>query len=158
MRGARWAYGEPVRVTRNIRNDGTYPGLAAGAPLVSRGSIGYVVDIGIFLQDQIIYSVNFLGEAKTVGCREEELIGAEELWAPSRFEFRERVCAAKSLAIDGVVLVAAGATGEVVKVVRDAPDGAAYHVHFDALPGRVLQISEDALQAAELAPARKETR
>ena len=80
------------------------------------------------------------------------------MWAPSRFEFRERVCAAKSLAIDGVVLVAAGATGEVVKVVRDAPDGAAYHVHFDALPGRVLQISEDALQAAELAPARKETR
>lgn len=158
MRGARWDYGEPVRLTRNVRNDGTYPGLAAGAPLVSRGSIGYVVDIGTFLQDQIIYSVNFLDDAKTVGCREEELIGAEEPWTPSRFEFRERVCAAKSLAIDGVVLVTAGATGEVVKVVRDAPGGAAYHVHFDTLLGRVLQIRENALRPAELPRAGKDTR
>ncbi|WP_291992851.1 nitrogen fixation protein NifZ [Candidatus Accumulibacter sp. ACC003] len=156
MRGARWDYGEPVRLTRNVRNDGTYPGLDSGAPLVRRGSIGYVVDIGTFLQDQIIYAVNFLDQARTVGCREEELIGADEAWAPSRFEFRDRVCAAKSLAIGGVVLVAAGAVGEVVKVIRDAPGGAAYQVHFDALAGRVLQIPEDALRPDELSRAAKD--
>jgi hypothetical protein len=56
MMNARWEYGEAVRLTRNVRNDGTYPGLDPGAPLVRRGSIGYVVDVGTFLQDQVIYS------------------------------------------------------------------------------------------------------
>ncbi len=148
MMGARWDYGAPVRLTRNARNDGTYPGLDPGAPLVRRGSVGYVVDVGTFLQDQIIYSVNFLGCGKIVGCREEELIGADEPWTPSRFEFRERVRAAKGLSVNGEVLVAVGAPGEIIKVVRDAPGGVAYHTHFDTLPGRVLQIPEDALEPA----------
>lgn len=149
MIGARWEYGESVRLTRNVRNDGTYPGLEPGAPLVRRGSIGYVIDVGTFLQDQIIYSVNFLDEGKIVGCREEELIGAEEAWVPSRFEFREKVRSVKGLSVDGEVLVAYGAIGEVIKVIRDAPGGVAYHIHFDSLPGRVLQIPEDTLEVAE---------
>jgi nitrogen fixation protein NifZ len=145
MMNARWEYGEAVRLIRNVRNDGTYPGLEPGAPLIRRGSIGYVVDVGTFLQDQVIYSVNFLEEGKIVGCREEELIGEEEPWTPSRFEFRDQVVAAKGLAVGGQVLVPPGAIGEVIKVVRDAPGVVAYHIHFDALPGRVLQIPEDAL-------------
>ncbi len=149
MIDARWEYGEPVRLIRNVRNDGTYPGLDTGAPLVRRGSIGYVVDVGTFLQDQIIYSINFLEEGKIVGCREEELIGAEEPWIPSRFEFREKVIATKGLSVNGEVLVEIGAIGQVIKVVRHAPGGAAYHIHFDSLPGRLLQIPEDALEAAE---------
>ena len=149
MMNARWDYGEPVRLTRNVRNDGTYPGLDPGAPLVRRGSIGYVVDVGTFLQDQIIYSVNFLEEGKIVGCREEELIGAEEAWTPSLFEFRDKVESAKGLSIGGSVLITPGAVGEVIKVIRDAPGGVAYHIHFDCLPGRVLQIPEDALRAIE---------
>ena len=147
MINSRWDYGDAVRVTRNVRNDGTYPGLDTGAPLVRRGSIGYVIDVGTFLQDQIIYSVNFIDEQKIVGCREEELIGGEEPWAPSRFEFRERVRSAKGLAVGGELLVARDAIGEVIKVIRDAPDGVAYHVHFDSLRGRLLQIPEGALQA-----------
>lgn len=148
MMDTRWEYGEAVRLTRNVRNDGTYPGLDPGAPLVRRGSIGYVVDVGTFLQDQIIYSVNFLEEGKIVGCREEELIGAEEQWTPSRFEFRDKVRTAKGLAVAGEVLVAVGASGEVIKVIRDAPGGVAYHIHFDSLPGRLLQIPEALLEAA----------
>ena len=151
MMDARWEYGEAVRVTRNVRNDGTYPGLDPGAPLVRRGSVGYVIDIGTFLQDQIIYSVNFLEEGKVVGCREEELIGADEPWTPSRFEFREKVRACRQLAVGGEVLVALGAPGEVIKVIRDAPGGVAYHIHFDSLPGRVLQIPESYLEAATTA-------
>lgn len=149
MMNARWDYGESVRLTRNVRNDGTYPGLEPGAPLVRRGSIGFVVDVGSFLQDQIIYSVNFLDEGKIVGCREEELIGAEEDWTPSRFEFREMVRSAKGLSVNGEVLVAQGALGEVIKVIRDAPGGVAYHIHFNSLLGRVLQIPEDALEPIE---------
>jgi nitrogen fixation protein NifZ len=146
MLDARWDYGEAVRLTRNVRNDGTYPGLDPGAPLVRRGSIGYVVDVGTFLQDQVIYSVNFLDEGKIVGCREEELIGADEPWTPSRFEFRDKVCTARQLAVDGEVLVAAGGCGEVIRVIRDAPGGVAYHIHFDALPGRLLLIPEPLLE------------
>jgi nitrogen fixation protein NifZ len=37
----------------------------------------------------------------------------------------------------------------VIKVIRDAPGGVAYHIHFDSLPGRVLQIPEGILDAAE---------
>lgn len=148
MMNARWEYGEAVRLTRNVRNDGTYPGLDPGAPLVRRGSIGYVVDVGTFLQDQVIYSVNFLDEGKIVGCREEELIGAEEAWTPSRFEFRDKVKATRQLAVGGEVLVKDGAIGEVMKVIRDAPGGVAYHIHFDDLPGRVLQIPESILEGA----------
>ncbi len=151
MINAQWEYGEAVRLTRNVRNDGTYPGLEPGAPLVRRGSIGYVVDVGTFLQDQIIYSVNFLEEGKIVGCREEELIGGDEPWTPSRFEFREKIRAAKLLAVGGEVLVPLGAIGEVIKVIRDAQDGVAYHIHFDSLPGRILQIQEDILEPAESA-------
>lgn len=149
MIDARWEYGAAVRLTRNVRNDGTYPGLEPGAPLVRRGSIGYVIDVGTFLQDQIIYSINFLDEGKIVGCREEELIGSDEPWTPSRYEFREMVRSAKALAVNGEVLVAPGAPGEVLKVIRDAPAGVAYHIHFDSLPGRLLEIPEDALLPAE---------
>ncbi|HSG21707.1 MAG TPA: nitrogen fixation protein NifZ [Azonexus sp.] len=148
MMNARWEYGESVRLTRNVRNDGTYPGLEPGDFLVRRGSIGYVVDVGTFLQDQVIYSVNFLDEGKIVGCREEELIGADDPWTPSLFEFREKVRSTKSLSVGGEVLIALGAIGEVIKVIRDAPGSVAYHIHFDSLPGRVLQIPEDTLKAA----------
>lgn len=154
MMNTRWEFGESVRLTRNVRNDGTYPGLEVGAPLVRRGSIGFVIDVGTFLQDQIIYSVNFLDEGKIVGCREEELIGAEEPWTPSLFEFREKVRSTKGLSVGGELLVPRGAIGEVIKVKRDAPGGVAYHIHFDALPGRLLQIPEDALEAAEAREAK----
>ncbi|MBU1362745.1 MAG: nitrogen fixation protein NifZ [Gammaproteobacteria bacterium] len=143
---AKWEYGEAVRLTRNVRNDGTYPGLDPGDFLVRRGSIGYVVDVGTFLQDQIIYSVNFLEEGKIVGCREEELIGGDDEWTPSRYEFREKVRAAKQLSVGGQVLVELGAVGEVIKVIRDATNGVTYHIHFDSLPGRVLQIPEAILE------------
>ncbi len=141
----KWDLGEAVRVTRNVRNDGTYPGEETGALLIRRGSVGNVVDVGTFLQDQIIYSVHFLDDGRIVGCREEELMGAEEPWVPSAYEFRQKVRAGKTLASQGEVLVAAGAIGEVIKVLRDAPGGVAYHVHFDSLPGRLLVVAEGAL-------------
>ena len=141
----KWDLGEAVRVTRNVRNDGTYPGEETGALLIRRGSVGHVVDVGTFLQDQIIYSVHFLDAGRIVGCREEELIGGDDAWVPSAYEFRQKVRAARTLASQGQVLVTAGAIGEVLKVLRDAPGGVAYHIHFDCLPGRPLVVTEAAL-------------
>ncbi|MEJ2060559.1 MAG: nitrogen fixation protein NifZ [Gammaproteobacteria bacterium] len=138
----RFDYGDEVRVTRNVRNDGTYPGMDIGAPLVRRGSVGYVQNVGTYLQDQIIYSVHFLEADRLVGCREEELISMDETWVPTRFEFRDKVAAARPLGIGGEVVAEPGAVGEVIRVLRDAPGGPAYHVHF---PGRTLQVPEEAL-------------
>lgn len=157
MMNARWDYGEAVRVIRNVRDDGTYPGMNPGDFLVRRGSVGYVIDVGSFLQDQIIYSVNFLDEGRIVGCREEELIGADDPWTPSRFEFRDKIKAIKGLSVGGEVLVEPGATGEVVKVIRDNPDGVTYHIHFDSLPGRILQIPEALLEHRDPVDAQEAT-
>ncbi|TAN47339.1 MAG: nitrogen fixation protein NifZ [Methylococcaceae bacterium] len=142
----RYDYGDAVRVIRNIRNDGTYPGLDTGAFLVRRGSIGYVQNVGTFLQDQVIYSVHFLKEQKIVGCREEELIPADAPWTPSRFEFRDKVKNAVGFSVDGELVAPAGSEGEILKVVRDDdPEQVHYHVRF---PGHTLLVAEQYLSAA----------
>lgn len=141
----RFDYGDPVRVTRNVRNDGTYPGMDPGNLLVRRGSVGFVMNVGTFLQDQIIYTVNFLDQGRIVGCREEELIPADEPWIPSKFETREMVQCRLNLAVGGEIKVPLGAIGEVLKVLRDEA-AVGYHVHFPG--GQVLQVPESALESA----------
>ncbi|MBK1720847.1 nitrogen fixation protein NifZ [Thiocystis violacea] len=144
-------YGDQVRVLRNLRNDGTFPGEPTGTLLIRRGSTGYVKDVGTFLQDQIIYSVHFLDSDRIVGCREEELQPADAPWTPSRFEFRDLVATRQPLGIEGRVMVQTGEVGEVIRVLRDHPGGVAYHVHF---PDRnTLVVPETALTEAESAHA-----
>jgi nitrogen fixation protein NifZ len=152
----RWQIDDEVRIIRNVRDDGTFPGAEMGNLLVRRGSIGVIRDIGSFLQDQIIYCVHFYSETRMVGCREEELISSSDVWAPSRFEFREKVQSRASLKVKDEILVRAGDVGEIIKVVRGDADGevasevaslTAYHVHFDTLPGRVLLIPENMLES-----------
>ncbi len=142
----RFEFGEEVRVTRNVRNDGTYPGMEVGALLVRRGSVGNVVEVGTFLQDQIIFTVHFLQFGRMVGCRLEELLGMDEAWQPSRFEFRDPVLTQIDIKADGAVLVPNGSQGEVVKVLRDrSPSPVLYHVLFK---DRVFQMPEPLLQPA----------
>lgn len=138
----KYEYGQEVRVLRNVRNDGTYPGKETGEMLVRRGSVGFVRDVGTFLQDQIIYTVDFLDEKLMVGCREEELIGAEEHWVPSRFEFRDKVITLIPIRAGEEVVAEAGTHGEVEKVLRDHPSGVMYFARFN---GRVFQVPEKAL-------------
>jgi nitrogen fixation protein NifZ len=135
-------YGAAVRVIRNVRNDGTYPGMKTGDFLVRRGSVGYVRDVGTFLQDQLIYTVHFMDEGRMVGCREEELIPEEAPWIPSRYEFREKVRATKELARQGEVLVPRGSEGQIIKVLRAGEHGVIYHVLFGT---RLLAVPEHAL-------------
>jgi nitrogen fixation protein NifZ len=141
----RFEFGAAVRVTRNVRNDGTYPGMAVGDLLIRRGSIGHVIEMGTFLQDQVIYTVHFLEQGRMVGCRAEELIPADAAWNPSRFEFRDKVACRIDLAIGGQVVVGKGSTGEILKVLRESRP-VHYHVHF---PGKTLQVPESALDPAD---------
>ena len=145
----RFEFGESVRVIRNVRNDGTYPGMEIGDMLVKRGSVGYVQNVGTFLQDQIIYSVHFMDVNKVIGCREEELIGEKDAWTPSRFEFRDKVTTNRILTVKGEVIARPGDVAEVLKVLRD-PDEAAegemqYYVRFT---GHTLQVGESMLEPA----------
>jgi len=136
--------GDEVRVTRNVRNDGTFPGLERGELLIRRGSTGFVRDFGVFLQDQIIYTVHFVDGDRVVGCRQEELIAADVFWLTSLFEYRDRVISKISLAIQGEEVVAPGGSGEIEKVLRDPKTGVSYHVRF---PGRTLMVPESCLEA-----------
>jgi len=136
-------FGDEVRVIRNVRNDGTFPGLETGQLLVRRGSIGHVRDVGSFLQDQIIYTVHFVDQDRVVGCRQEELIPASDHWVPSLFEFRDRVLARMQLAIYGEVIVDKGDSGEILYVERNRTGDVAYEVRF---PGRTLLVPERALE------------
>ena len=141
----RFDFGEAVRVTRNVRNDGTYPGKPVGELLVRRGSVGHVIEMGTFLQDQVIYTVHFLEQGRMVGCRAEELIPADAAWNPSRFEFRDKVVCRIDLGIQGQVIVDKGMEGEILKVLRDSLP-LHYHVRF---PGRTLQVPESVLEPAD---------
>ncbi|WP_028240760.1 nitrogen fixation protein NifZ [Stutzerimonas azotifigens] len=142
-----YEYGQAVRLIRNVRNDGTYPGKDTGALLLRRGAVGCVYDVGTYLQDQLIYRVHFLEQGCTVGCREEELIPASDPWIPNLFEFRDQVIATRSLAVRGEVVVRQGCTGSIEKVLRDLPGGIQYHVYFG--DGRVLQVPETSLAWAD---------
>lgn len=135
-------FGDEVRVTRNVRNDGTYPGKEVGEFLLRRGSVGYVQNVGTYLQEYTIYSVHFVEQDILIGCKEEELIPASDPWTPSLYEFRDKVTTGKALAINGEVVVEPGLPGEILKVLRDDGPAVQYHVRF---PGRTLQVPESVL-------------
>ncbi|MBV2125176.1 MAG: nitrogen fixation protein NifZ [Candidatus Thiodiazotropha sp. (ex Ctena orbiculata)] len=139
----KFEYGEAVRVIRNLRNDGTYPGQPTGRLLIRRGSVGYVRDVGTFLQDQLIYSVDFIDDGIMVGCREQELQLESDPWIPTRFEFRDKVTPKIPLGIQGDVIARSGDEGEIEKVLRDHPGGPAYHARFN---GRILLVLEPVLE------------
>lgn len=138
----KYDYGDAVRVVRNVRNDGTYPGLERGDLLVKCGSVGYVQSVGTFLQDQLIYSIHFMDIDRIIGCRAEELQPENDPWIPNSFEFRERVVTLLPLCKQGEVVAKQGAEGEIQKVLRNLHEGIFYHVRFN---GRTLQVPESAI-------------
>lgn len=138
----RYEYGDAVRVIRNIRNDGTFPGQPTGRLLIRSGSVGYVRDVGTFLQDQLIYSVDFVEQGMMVGCREQELQAEADPWIPSRFEFHDKVTPKVPLGMKGEIIAEPGHEGEIEKVLKELEVGVSYHVRFH---GRTLLVPEDAL-------------
>jgi len=144
---ARFDFGDAVRVIRSVRNDGTFPGRNTGELLVRKGRVGYIKDMGLFLQDQVIYSVHFLETNRVVGCRDVELIGADEPWVVCKYEYHDKVKSNKILAINGEIKVDIGAIGEVVQVLTETSEQVVYHVNFE---GGVFAVPESALDAHEL--------
>ncbi len=71
-------FGQRVRSKKNVRNDGTFAGKEIGEILVKKGDVGYVKDIGTFLQQFYIYGVDFIERGYVVGMRAKELESAEE--------------------------------------------------------------------------------
>lgn len=71
-------YGQKVRSTKTVRNDGTYAGKDIGEILVKKGDIGYVTSIGTFLQQFYIYAVDFVDTGHRVGMRGKELEPVED--------------------------------------------------------------------------------
>jgi nitrogen fixation protein NifZ len=143
----KFEFGDEVRIIRNVRNDGTYPGVPTGTLLIRRGTTGVVINVGTFLQDQLIYTVNFLELDKIVGFREEELISINEPWVPSKFESREKVRSRITLTVRGETRVTPGMEGEILKVFRDENNGVQYHVIFH---DQVLQVPETSIEATRV--------
>jgi len=139
-------YGDEIRITRNIRNDGTYPGVDIGKLLIHQGSIGNVRDIGTYLQDTIIYSVYFVEQNMLIGCKEDEVISVDASWIPSKYEFRDKVNPTVPLAINGKVIAQTDTEGEVIKVLKEHPEGVAYHVR---IVGRTLLVPETRLTLSQ---------
>ena len=69
--------GAKVRATRYVKNDGTFAGREIGDMLVHKGDIGYVRDIGTFLQRYYVYAVEFVERGAVVGMRGRELVPAD---------------------------------------------------------------------------------
>lgn len=69
--------GEKVRSLKNVRNDGTVRGLEVGDVIVKKGDVGYVRDIGTFLQQFYIYAVEWIDRGTIVGMRAKELVSIE---------------------------------------------------------------------------------
>ncbi|GBQ30113.1 nitrogen fixation protein NifZ [Gluconacetobacter azotocaptans] len=65
--------GTKVRANRYVKNDGTFAGREIGEMLVHKGDVGYVRDVGVFLQRYYIYAVEFIDRGTVVGMRGREL-------------------------------------------------------------------------------------
>ncbi len=69
----RFQPGDKVVARHNVKNDGTFPGRDIGERLVHKGDVGYVRDIGTFLQQFYIYAVEWVDRGILVGMRAREL-------------------------------------------------------------------------------------
>lgn len=77
-RAPSYELGDKVRILKLIRNDGTFAGKEVGATLAKKGDVGYVANIGTFLQTSYIYGIHFLETGYIVGCLGKELELVEE--------------------------------------------------------------------------------
>lgn len=74
--------GDKVVSLKNIRNDGTVRGRDIGEVVVKKGEVGYVRDIGTFLQAFFIYAVEWIDRGTIVGMRGKELRRFETAASP----------------------------------------------------------------------------
>lgn len=73
----RFQPGDKVSARLNVKNDGTFPGRDIGERLVHKGDVGYVRDVGTFLQQFYIYAVEWVDRGILVGMRARELVALD---------------------------------------------------------------------------------
>jgi hypothetical protein len=71
--------GDVVMAAKALRNDGTYPdpAISIGEILVEVGTRGQVINVGLYLQEHIVYAVAF-ENGRIVGALERELEAPED--------------------------------------------------------------------------------
>lgn len=80
----RFLPGTRVRSKKYVKNDGTFAGKDIGDVLVRKGDVGYVRDIGTYLQVYYIYAVEFVELGTVVGMRARELDLVDDSYAKGR--------------------------------------------------------------------------
>ena len=80
----RFRPGEKVVSRKNVRNDGTIRGREIGEIVVKKGEVGYVRDIGTFLQQFFIYAVEWIDRGTVVGMRAKELDSLDRPSSPQQ--------------------------------------------------------------------------
>jgi len=73
--------GQKVKLVDDVVNDGTYPHAKIGTLMMPKGSVGYIKDMGEFLQVIRVYEVHFIDagvELEIIGCREHELEAVDD--------------------------------------------------------------------------------
>ncbi len=78
---SRFNWGQQVRTTQDLHNDGSYPEQPADALLAHKGDAGEVVQVGQHVASgAIVYMVAFALN-KVVGCFETELMPLDSMGA-----------------------------------------------------------------------------
>ncbi len=80
----RFMPGTKVRSKKYVKNDGTFAGKEVGDVLVRKGDVGYVRDIGTYLQVYYIYAVEFVELGTVVGMRGRELDLVDDSYAKGK--------------------------------------------------------------------------
>lgn len=78
---AKFRMGQKVKLVSDVVNDGTYPHAKIGELMMPAGSVGYIKDMGEFLQVIRVYEVHFIGTntvLEIIGCREHELAAVDD--------------------------------------------------------------------------------
>lgn len=141
---AEFKEGDRVRLVFDIKNDGTLFGKKRGVQLQKAGETGYIARRDI-LNDDVIYSVHFLGSNKVIGCKEKELISAELDWKPPAFKKGDQAKSIVDLVYKGKRFSAKGSKGKIT-AVRFLPKlGFIYETLFEDSNGLYCLVTESQL-------------
>lgn len=119
MLNPKYEYGSEVRLTCNVRNDGSFVNSNKGECLMRRGETGYVRHAGLFLQETVVYQVHFMASNQIIGCKESELILASEPWTFNEFEYGDKVQLTVPLAMDKQRIANSGDAVSIIAVQRE---------------------------------------
>lgn len=150
MLNPKYEYGTQVRLNCNIRNDGSFGDNLKGKCLMRRGSVGYVRDAGLFLQEHVVYQVHFIEHNQIIGCKESELILASEPWTDNAFEYGDRVALTLPLTMAEQRIAEAGDPVMIIAVQRENEGETQKILYRIQINEHDVMVPERALAALEV--------